>query len=250
MESYNSGMSTFICKCHWCGKELVRNKQSIHVEFHFCNNNCKSEYQRTLKPVTKDWLYEHYIIKGLNTTEIARMVGRDPKSVWNWLKDFGIPTRPRGGHTLPHAFKKGDKNLFEGRKHSEETRRKLSEIAKATGRLPYKRENGPPWKGKGGEGHPSWKGGITAERNAFYASEEWRQAANSVKKRDKETCQRCGKVKGLGEGYKFDIHHIVGFECVRLRADVNNLVYLCKPCHYWVHGKENVNHDFIKEPSE
>lgn len=238
-------MADIVCECHWCKQPLIRKPQSVYVEFHFCDRKCKGEYQRTRKPVTKEWLYEHYITKGLDTSQIGLMVNRDPKSVWNWLKGFGIPTRPRGGHTCPRAFRKGDPNAFLGLKHSEETRKRLSEIAIADGRMPFKAENGPPWKGKGGPGHPSWKGGITGERQAFYSTEEWKRASRNVLRRDKKTCQRCGKVKARGEA--FDIHHIVGFACVELRAVESNLVYLCEPCHYWVHGSANTNKEFIGE---
>jgi hypothetical protein len=244
-------MSTFKCKCHWCGADLIRCTQAKKVALHFCDTKCKGEYQKTKKPVTKSWLEDHYITKRLDTTQIGHLVGRDPKSVWNWLKDFGIPTRPRGGNTLPHAFKKGDnageKNPFYGRKHSKKARDKLRRIAKADGRMPFKAENGPPWKGKGGEGHPSWKGGITPERQAFYSTQEWKAVARKVKRRDKKTCQLCGKIKTSKDGCPFDIHHIVPFECVELRAEITNLVYLCEPCHYWVHGDQNDGKVFIKE---
>lgn len=244
-------MNTFKCKCHWCGKKLIRKKQGVPVKYHFCDRVCKGEHQRQAKPVTREWLVEHYIDKGLDTTQIGHMVKRDPKSVWNWLKDFGIPTRPRGGSTCPHSFKKGQnkgkKNSFYGRKHTAETRKKMSEAAKSDGRVPYDPAIGSYMKGRKGKDTPSWKGGITPERQAFYATPEWQSAARKVIKRDKSACQRCGKKKNHGDGFAFDIHHIVGFACVELRADVDNLVYLCEPCHYWVHGKENIDGVFIKE---
>lgn len=173
------------------------------------------------------------------------MVDRDPKSIWNWLKDLNIPTRPRGGHTLPHAFKKGDRNLFEGKKHTPETRKKMSDHAKATGRIPYDPAVGSYMKGRKGADTPRWKGGITPERQAFYSSPEWKKAERTVKKRDKHTCQRCGKTWRRGE--PFDVHHIVSFACVELRAVESNLVYLCESCHYWAHSNSNINKDFIKE---
>src|SRR6266545_6271825 len=108
MAGYNGGMSTINCTCHHCGNALVRKSApSIKSKLHFCDKTCKGEYQRTFKPVSEKWLREHYTDKKLDTTQIAHIVKRDPKSVWNWLKDFGIPTRPRGGYTCPNCFKKG-----------------------------------------------------------------------------------------------------------------------------------------------
>lgn len=244
-------MATFECNCHWCGNGLVRKVQakSKNVRLHFCDLNCKAEYQRTKKPVTREWLFEHYIEKKMDCNQIGAIVNRDGKSVWNWLRDFKIPTRSRGGGvggaSQAGSFKKGQKNAFEGRKHTAETKARLSQIAKADGRVPYDPSVGPNGGRRGAE-HPSWKGGITAERSAFYATDEWKAAAREVCKRDRETCQKCGKKRVRGDGQQFDIHHIVGFACVELRATVSNLVLLCEPCHYWVHGKSNTEREFLK----
>jgi len=250
-------MNTIKCKCHWCGKRLIRKKQSVSVKYHFCDLQCKANHQRTQKPVTKEWLYEHYVTKGLDTGQIGRMVNRDPKSVWNWLKDLGIPTRPRGGNKN-YKSGPGAAGGFFGKHHSEETKKKLRERVRTdaerqkhresklkSGRVPYLK-NGKHWLHTvGKEHHPKWKGGITPERQALYASEEWSRAARSAKKRDEYTCQRCGKRKRKGDGLSFDLHHIVSFECIPLRAVASNLVYLCEPCHYWVHGAENTEGRFI-----
>ena len=117
MEAYNGGMNTFECKCHWCGEPLVRGTQAKEVRYHFCNNGCKGEHQRTRKPVTEEWLRQKYITEGLNCTQIAHLVKRDPKSVWNWLKDFGIPTRPRGQNGAGNGWhpSKGTPNPFLGK---------------------------------------------------------------------------------------------------------------------------------------
>lgn len=236
-------MTTFECKCHTCGKSLIRKRQTAPVKLHFCNNDCKAAYQRTLKPVTRAWLVDRYVTERLDTTQIAHIVNRDPKSVWNWLKDFGIPTRPRGGHTLPHSFKKGHKGLFTGMRHTEETKRRLRDIAKADGRVPFDPAIGSYMKGRRGDKHPNWKGGITAERQSFYLSAEWLAACKAVRIRDQNKCQRCGMARSREDG--LDIHHIVSFVCKPLRAEPSNLVLLCEPCHYWVHSKANKGRRFI-----
>ena len=243
--------STFKCKCHWCGKQLIRAKQSVFVRLHFCDRQCKGEYQRTAKPVTREWLEDHYIVQGLDCTQIAHMVKRHPKSVWNWLKDFGIPRRPRGSDPRQH-FKKGSVNAFSGRTHTPETRAKMSARAKATGRVPYDPSVGSYMKGRKGPNTPNWKGGITPERQALYSSREWKECVKSVWKRDNAICCRCGKDHRTisakdRKRWGFALHHIVGFEVVELRCVVSNLVLLCRPCHLWVHSKKNVNKDFIKE---
>jgi len=211
----------------------------------FCDLSCKAEWQRTKKPVTKDWLVEKYSVLGMDCNQIAKVVKRDPKSVWNWLKDFQIPTRPRGGDTCPHSFKKGGVNPFLGRNHTPETRARLRAIALADGRVPYDPKVGSYMKGKRGAESTRWKGGITPDRQAHYSSEEWKRASKAVWKRDKAICQKCGLDKNSNREISFDIHHIKSFEHKELRSTVSNLVLLCEPCHYWVHSKKNKKDLFI-----
>src|ERR1700733_1152890 len=241
----------FECTCNWCGASVIRRKQaeSADVKVHYCNNKCKSQFQRFSKPVTREWLVEQYLEKELDCTQIAKIVGRDPKSVWLWLKDFGIITRKRGfgSGSVKSRFREGVPTPFRGRKHTPETKKLLSDLAKARGQLPYDPKVGPPFKGKRGADVPSWKGGITPQRQAFYSSPEWKVAVKAVWKRDNATCQRCGKRNKKGVRYEFDKHQICGFQCVELRATVSNLVLLCEKCHYWVHSAENVKKEFIKE---
>lgn len=236
-------MKTFACKCHWCGKRLVRKRQSVVVTHHFCDRTCKGEHQRKAKPVTREWLVEHYIDKQLDTTQIAHIVKRDPKSVWNWLNDFGIPTRPRGTGSLTNRFKAGH-TLGIGRHLSEETKSKIRDKCIERGAIPFDPAVGPNGGRRGAE-HPSWKGGITTERQSHYSSLEWIAVARTVWQRDKRTCQRCGRKHETGQ--PFDIHHIVSFEVRELRTTLSNLVLLCEPCHYWVHGKQNKQREFIRE---
>jgi len=236
-------MNTFECNCKFCGKALIRKRQSVDVKVHFCDLICKAEQQRLAKPVTREWLEEHYITKGLDTTMIAHMVNRDPKSVWNWLKDFGIPRRGRG-HASTHKFPKGYQS-FLGKRHTEETRKLQSEIAKAKGRVPYDPAVGSYMKGRKGKDTPAWKGGITPERQAVYSSKEWCEAVKTVWKRDNAVCQKCGRRKNADRSFPFDIHHIVSFENRELRTEPSNLVLLCETCHYWAHSKKNKMKEFI-----
>lgn len=233
-------------KCTHCRAVVYR--RPMKTKRYYCNFACKAAWQRLQKPVTREWLYQKYIVEGLDCTQIAKIVNRNSKRVWEWLINEGIQTRPRGhDHAKKPKIGSGAANAFFGRKHTPEMRKRMSEKAKSEGRVPYDPAAGSYMKGRRGSETPNWKGGITPERQAFYQTQEWKAAEREVKKRDKQTCQRCGKVKTSGDGLNFDIHHIVGFACVKLRAVVSNLVYLCEPCHYWVHGKENVNNEFIKE---
>jgi 5-methylcytosine-specific restriction endonuclease McrA len=227
-------------KCSECGDSVFR-KRIAPTGRAYCDINCKAAWQRRQKPVTKEWLVQKYLVEKLNCAEIARIVNRDTKSVWNWLKDFRIPTRPRGHDSKETQFKSGQTSAFKGRRHTIKTRKLLSKIAKADGRVPFDPAVGPPYKGKRGAEIPSWKGGVTPERQVFYSTAEWKAAVKAVWAKDNGTCQRCGIMKRYNRGVVFHIHHIVPFEVVELRSEVSNLVLVCKPCHYWIHSNKNTN---------
>lgn len=226
--------------CETCGKALP-------VRRRFCTRACSPNLPKI--PVTKEWLEHHYLTLGWDCPQIAKEVGRDTKRVWEWLKQFGIPTRSRGfgNGSRKTQRKKGESSSFKGKKHRPETIEYFKRLAIEQGRVPYHPEIGSYMKTAYGERNPNWKGGITPERQAFYLTEEWKEAVKFVWKRDNGICQRCFKDKRKHRGLEFHIHHVVSFVVKELRAEPSNLVLLCIDCHNWVHSNGNVEKDFIKE---
>lgn len=236
-------MVTTACKI--CGKDATVGGSKPRV---YCSLDCKAEHQRRAKPVTREWLVQKYSVDGLDATKIGKLVSRDPKSVWNWLKDFGIETRKRG-HASTNKFEPGQRSAFAGMKHTPEARAKFREISLRDGRVPYLKNGVHAMKGRKGSAHPSWKGGLTPERQSFYSTEEWKRACVAVWRRDDAKCRRCGlDHRGLAKDQRgsFHVHHIVSFMIRELRADPGNLVLLCKACHRFIHGKNNTDRMFIK----
>ena len=237
-----------VARCGFCTSEFTPHGRNPGL---FCSRKCHHEDKKRLKPVDRDWLYEKYIVEGRSCPEIARIVSRNPKRVWEWLQGYGIPTRPRGmnwGSNRRFAFfLHGDPSPFKGKRHTEETKQKLREMAIAEGWVPYDPEVGSYMKGKRGAETTNWKGGVTPERQGHYSSEEWKAAVAVVWRRDNATCQRCARRKADDRAFPFDIHHIVSFAYVPLRSDPLNLVLLCEPCHYWVHSNQNAEKVFIEE---
>jgi hypothetical protein len=204
---------------------------------------------RPAQHLEKDWLYQKYIVEGLSMVDIGHLVDRDPKTIFQWMRKYQIPTRPRGSDPRQH-FHAGDPRSFTGRKHSEATKQKIGEQSRARKQVPYLRNGVHFNKGKRGAVVANWKGGITPERQAFYRSEEWKEAVKAIWKRDNATCQRCCLHYGTVDRKttkRFHIHHIVSFAAVELRCSLNNLVLLCHNCHMWVHSRANVDHQFIAE---
>jgi 5-methylcytosine-specific restriction endonuclease McrA len=245
-----SGKNHIESTCDFCKREIL-----AYTKRRFCGKSCESNWNRSQMPVGKEWLEDKYLSEGLDANAIAKIVGRDGKTVWSWLKMHGIPTRPRGAYAMSNpnfTFWKtpGVDHPMKGKKMSAEVRQRASERCKAEGRVPYDPAIGSYMKGKRGPETPSWKGGVTPERQSFYSSKEWRDASKAVWRRDDATCQKCGKRNHEKQRYAFDVHHVVSFACVSLRADISNLILLCEDCHYWVHSSENVDKLFIKEATD
>lgn len=173
----------------------------------------KNTHWRSVKPYwDREWLYHEYITLGKSTSEIASQFGCRDTNIQYFLSKFGIQTR----------------TVSEAR------------------RLKYWGACGidNPMYNRKGELNPNWKGGISAERQAFYSSAEWKEACSFVWMRDEATCQRCGMKSR--EGLPFHVHHVISFKNRILRADVSNLILLCEVCHGFVHSKRNTNSDFIE----
>ena len=160
----------------------------------------------------KKWLYEQYVIFGKSSQDIAKEQGCLDTNILYFLLKFGIK------------------------------RRSISEARKVK-HWGQKGVDNPMWNKKG-ELNPNYKGGVSPERQAFYSSKEWEKVCSQVWKRDKAICQRCGQKRNTD--IPFHIHHIKTFADKELRADLDNLILLCEPCHWWVHSKENKNYEYIQ----
>lgn len=243
----NGAMSKTQFTCDTCGCIMLRNESKSGR--HFCSTSHKAQWQRQQKErigYDKTWLSDQYIAQRKSADQIAREIGRDPKRVWEWLRDYGIETRPRGTD-YGHGFKIGDDSLFKGRTHTEETKEKLRMRRLSDGRVPYLMPDGThAMRGRKGDLHPSWKGGLTPERQAFYSSDEWKDSCKVVWSRANAKCERCGKSHNAANHRgTFHIHHVVSFMVRELRADTFNLILLCVDCHRFVHSRQNKQKEFL-----
>ncbi len=232
--------------CSYCGVPLVRHISKSGD--YFCSTAHKAAWQvaqREALGFDREWLVREYIEKRRSTYDIAHEVGRDAKRVWEWLLHYGIPIRPRGTD-YGQSFKKGQTSAFRGLRHTDANRAVLRAIRIADGHVPYLK-NGKHWLHHEGAVSPAWKGGITPDRQVFYESDEWHEAVKKVWGRDGAQCCRCGKRhnEALRRG-TFHIHHVVSFMEKSLRASVDNLVLLCRDCHFFVHSKKNTGSEFLR----
>ena len=234
-------------KCDSCGLPIKRYRSKSGM--HYCGIECKSAWQKNKREslgFTEEWLKTEYFSLGKSANQIAREIGRDPKRVWEWMRDYSMDIRPRGSD-YGNTFKPGCGSAFKGKKHTEETKNLIRDARLKDGRVPYLKD-GKHWLKQDGAKPASWRGGVTPERQAFYSSDSWADAVKSVWVRDNATCQRCGKHHNTAKARgTFHIHHVVSFRVKRLRAETSNLVLLCRQCHLWVHSRENSERTFIKD---
>lgn len=194
------------------------------------------------KPVSREWLEQEYVTNGRTCKDIAKELGRDPTTILAWIRHYGIPSRPRG-HNTDHL----PKGRPPGFTISPEHRERLRQARKASPNLPHL-NGGAHWlAGRPKSEHPNWKGGITPDRQAFYASPEWREVCRAVWKRADARCERCGADhREPSRRGTFHVHHIVSFAVRELRAEATNLVLLCADCHRFVHSRKNTAREFLE----
>jgi hypothetical protein len=86
-----------------------------------------------------------------------------------------------------------------------------------------------------GEKGNNWKGGLTPINRRIRESVELRLWREAVFARDAWTCQHCGDNKGGN----LNAHHIKQFaHFPELRTAIENGITLCKSCHIKVHKKK------------
>lgn len=141
----------------------------------------------------------------------GRIWGQTNREASNHL---GILTGKKGYVKRDNAseIKQGNKNPMYGKRHTVETRVKIS-------------------KAMAGDKNPGWKGGIRSlnkrTQDRIRNQIEVRLWREAVLARDNWTCQKCGK-----QGGKLEAHHIKSFaENLGLRVAIDNGQTLCHKCH-------------------
>lgn len=113
------------------------------------------------------------------------------------------------------------KSRMKGKKVSDETKKKMSDIKK--GIIPKNILRGD----FNGEKNNFWKGGITPLHKKIRGSKEYKDWRTEVFKRDNYTCIEC-----KSHGITLQAHHIKPFAYYpELRLVINNGQTLCIDCH-------------------
>lgn len=137
----------------------------------------------------------------------------------------------------------GEKNPFYGKKHTEETKKKIRDKKVEQHIIPANAFI----KGEtSGSKNFSWKGGITPENHKIRNSSEYIYWRKSCFKRDNFTCQKTGV-----SGGKLVVHHINNFaDFPELRTSIENGITLSKESHQEFHKIYGVRNNTLEQLQE
>ena len=142
------------------------------------------------------------------------------------------------GYRFTEEQKLKIKGRYKGRKLSEETKKKMSLAQKGNkkflGKKHTKETKIKMSKSQRKEKNHNWQGGKSFEP---YTTDWTHTLRQSIRERDKYTCQLCGKKQG---DRALSIHHI---DYNKQNNEIKNLISLCISCHI----KTNTNREYWKD---
>lgn len=160
----------------------------------------------------KSWLKGRYYADGLSQETIADLAGVSKHTIRSWIRKYGLQ-KELGSWTIGISPWNKGRKYKAGWKHNEETKAHLSAQ-------------------KRGERNPQWRGGITCQAVAIRRPVE--SLKDNIFERDEYTCMWCGK-----HSKQLTVHHVMPiWASSELACDEDNLVTLCRDCHFKINGKE------------
>jgi len=188
----------------WLRRYGIRKPLGVRTRWTFANEN--KLY------ADREWLEEHYVLKGLNQKFIARLAGVSKHTIRSWVRKHGLqkPAGSWSGGRVP--WNKG-KRYKAGWHHTPEQRRRYSQQ-------------------KSGEKNPQWRGGIT--KSAITIRRGVNELRPELLKRDLYRCRLCG-----ARSRQLDLHHIIPvWARPDLVLDSDNIATVCRACHLKLNGHE------------
>ena len=156
---------------------------------------------------------------------------------WNkGLKKGDHPSIDRMGFQLGHEPHNNWDKVNDSLKNNSELRKKWLESKK--GQVAWNKGitlNEYPNGIATGDKHGNWKGG----HRGLVDTSAWKKLRCEILKRDNYTCQECGDKNRIGRGSRcpLEVHHIVAIcESLELALNPENLITLCRSCHFKTHN--------------
>lgn len=233
-ECTENSKEKFVYTCTFCGEEIISRKK--YTENKFCNKKCRGAFNKTLVgemspqykgferekicPICNKLYVEH--VKGATQTcsyECSAIYRQKRVSVVckfcsvNFEKrESEIYWHKQRGHEFHFCTRVCKDNYHTGENSHVwvEDRSKLKNI-----------------------------------KHSIRFSRDMKQWRTAVYERDNYTCKMCGDKSREGNHVTLNAHHIKKFnDYPKLRAEINNGITLCEPCHKKTYCKEE---DFEQE---
>lgn len=207
-------------------KTIEKISQELNVDHRIVKRNLIenniSKETIFLNKITRDELYNLYVVESLSTQKIGEIYGVCGHTISLSLKQLEIPARNKSWRS------EGEKNgkVVACVVCGKEFYRKKSIIDKRIALTCSKKCMG------------IYQRVSVEEKNwrRLYGYKQWRKA---VLVRDNNLCKLCGSKKSLCA------HHILDAQSYReYRYDISNGITLCKKCHMYIH--KNNHHNFIE----
>lgn len=184
----------------------------------------------------EEWL-RRKVEEGKSTYDIADTAGCSQVTVLNWTQRFGIETAKQPGSDNPEHLDRMwllHRYLWDWMT--------IAEVAEEAGVTPAAvrhkmRDFGIPTRDPAEvnrrrnnfvrEDNPNWGGGYSDD---WRYTTEWTRARSDARERDGHECQECGS------GDIIHVHHIEPVSEGGAKHDLDNLVTLCRTCHFDAHS--------------
>ena len=160
------------------------------------------------KDLTKEILYDLYVLQHKSTIEIGKMYGVCDGTILNLMKKFDISSFSNSEAYKFYLYEKG--GLEKARKLQSTMENRIKSSC---------RQRGIDIK--------DFKGFSTTEQHMARNNTYYKEWKRKVFERDDYTCQCCGK-----RGGNLNAHHLYNFsEYEDLRYDISNGITFCEKCH-------------------
>jgi endogenous inhibitor of DNA gyrase (YacG/DUF329 family) len=185
-------------KCDVCGKPIYIPQSRFSYKNHFCSASCYGKWRSMF---IKAETHPQFKSLKINCPVCGKSFYVQP---WRLKRSRDICCSKECIKLLYRFKFKGENNPFYGKRHTSETKEKLSRTHQGSN----------TWNWKGGVSFRYWMG----------RDSKWKKLRLKILKRDNFTCQACGSKNNL------DVHHKIPFRISHDNSE-SNLITLCHNCH-------------------
>lgn len=245
----------YFLRCNYCGKRFYARKSCVEKgNALYCSTKCNGLDKIGFSPNGFGWHHSEETKrkigeshKGRKHTEESKLKMSQIRTGKSWEQLFGEEKAKKFKENQSKAVS-GVNNGMYGRRHSLETRKKMSE-----NKPDISGKNNSMWGKRradmSGSNHWNWRGGKSFEPYSYEFTEELKEG---IRKRDNYRCQECFRhqdelYRPSGQKYSLHVHHI---DYDKKNSNSDNLISLCNSCHAQTHFDRDEWTDYFRDKME